>query len=265
MRTMISLSPKIAGSTTLVVLAGGEGRRFGGPLAKHLRPLHSVPLVVRLLGQLAGSFTRTPVVVIHENDVDTARVLDEWGVQVRLVIQKSGGGSVPAILDALPLSAAHVFVALGDLVMDGEVPAVIDREPAIVVWPAAPKAALRANYGVEVDSSTVRRVIEKPQQTGGLVCGMGLYLLRAELVRSFARGLPGDDRGERGVTDLLATMVDRDVQLNTCTFEGTYVNVNRPEDLAVAARAIPTTRAILKDRSLDGPWAGVEGIDPTTD
>lgn len=236
---MLTFPPSWEGKTTLVVLAAGSGRRFGeSSVAKHLAEIDGVPIVVRLLKQFVDAFSSEPLLVVNREDTHTAEVLQTWDVGARIVFQGDGKGTVAAMLAALPYSSEILCVVLGDLVIEGRFLGLADRHPAIAVWPNGPQSAVRANYGVEVEGSTIVRIVEKPSRPAGLVCGMGVYLLHADHIRSFARNVAPDGRSERGVTDLLAAIISGDVTLSSVAFEGLYVNVNRQSDLADAASAL---------------------------
>lgn len=232
-------SPDLAARTSLVFLAAGRGQRFGGvEVSKHLAEVQGVPLLVRLVKQLASAVPTTPIVVVRAGDTSTPSVLKTWGVEARVVRQVCGEGTVAAILDALPYCAEYVCVVLGDLVMEGRFLDLVIQQPAIGVWPGGPERAVQANFGVELDGSTVVRVVEKPVEPVDLACGMGVYVLGAELIRSYSDKVPTDQRGERGVTDLLAAMVADGITLSAVTFQGLYINVNQRADLVEAQRGL---------------------------
>jgi molybdenum cofactor cytidylyltransferase len=102
-----------------VVLAAGEGTRFGGH--KLLAPLEGRPIVQHVLDAVAGAGSSATVVVLGR-DAEEAEAVLEWRTEQRVInAHPEGGlsGSLKLGLDALqahPEAATFdaILVALGD-------------------------------------------------------------------------------------------------------------------------------------------------------
>ena len=97
-----------------VVLAAGEGRRFGG--AKQLHQVDGVPMLERVLATVAEAGIGERVVVLGARADDVCAAIDLHGA--RAVICESWGdgqaASLHAGLAALPVEAGAALVVLGD-------------------------------------------------------------------------------------------------------------------------------------------------------
>ena len=97
-----------------VVLAAGEGRRFGG--AKQLHQVDGVPMLERVLAVVADAGIRERVVVLGARAEDVRAAVDLHGAR-SVVCESWGDGqaaSLHAGIAALPEDADRVLVVLGD-------------------------------------------------------------------------------------------------------------------------------------------------------
>jgi len=107
-----------------IILAGGKGSRLDGvmpPYWKPLMPINGVPLIRRIVGQVAGYVDTTFVIVAPENALQVAQVLA--GCPVLMVVQPNASGPGHALQIGLKLSRADAsLVLMGDnLLADSDV------------------------------------------------------------------------------------------------------------------------------------------------
>jgi dTDP-glucose pyrophosphorylase len=220
----------------VVLVCGGTGTRLAGRpagLPKSMVEVAGEPIVARLARALAGY--GPPVFVAARGDAHVPAFVAARHPGAPLVVQPEPDGVASAILLTLPHLRGPALVALGDLVLEGEL-GPLPPAPALAVWRGAPERAIRANFGVRLgDEGIVTAVVEKPRETAGLLCGLGVYLLTPEVIAAFARA-PRDARGELAITTAIAATLDAGYR--TIEFTGTYVNVNTAEDLAEAEAAL---------------------------
>jgi CTP:molybdopterin cytidylyltransferase MocA len=97
-----------------IVLAAGEGRRYGGP--KQLHAVDGVPMLERVLAALAESEIGERVVVLGARAGDVLAAVDLHGA--RVVVSRAWrdgqAASLHAGLAALPEDADRALVVLGD-------------------------------------------------------------------------------------------------------------------------------------------------------
>lgn len=222
--------------TTLVLLAGGRGTRFGATpdQLKHLQSVAGVPLIVRLLQQFGPAFREPPVIVVNESDRQTGEVVRRWGCETRTIDQTGPRGTLPAMMTAVPLCAREALFVLADLVFEGRFDPAPFHVPNVGVWHEAPPAAVTANFGVRCRNHDVIHVVEKPPIPADQACGLGVYHVPIKMLTGFAGLVPVDAKGERGVTDLLSALVADGIGVQCRSFRGRYWNVNRGLDLAEA-------------------------------
>jgi CTP:molybdopterin cytidylyltransferase MocA len=98
----------------VVVLAAGEGRRFGG--AKQLHPVDGVPMIERVLAAVERAGIPDRVVVVGARAGDVLAAVDLHGaVAVACEAWQDGqAASLHAGLAALPDEADRALVVLGD-------------------------------------------------------------------------------------------------------------------------------------------------------
>jgi molybdenum cofactor cytidylyltransferase len=124
-----------------VVLAAGEGRRFGG--VKQLHDVGGVPMLERVLAALAGSGIGERIVVLGAHAGEILATVDLHGARAVVCETWDNGqaASLHAGLAALPSDADRALVVLGDgPALD---PAAVARMAAI---PAGTRV-IAADYG----------------------------------------------------------------------------------------------------------------------
>lgn len=219
----------------VVYICGGTGTRLVGRragLPKSMVEVGGEPILQRLTRSLAG---RPPIFVAAAGDPHVPAFVAERFPGAPLVTQPAPDGVASAIHLALPLLDGPALVALGDVLLEGDL-GPLPPAPALVVWRAAPERATRANFGVALDDGgRVTAVVEKPAETRDLLCGLGLYLLTPEVIARFP-ATPRDVRGELAVTAAIAHTLDAGYR--AVEFTGRYFNVNTAEDLAEAEDAL---------------------------
>jgi glucose-1-phosphate thymidylyltransferase len=224
---------------TCVVMCGGRGSRFAAAgRHKSMTCVNGEPLL--------------------------GHVVDYWRTYAAsfLFVVKNGKDEVMDYVAGLPVDAAFVepphlggiahglscvegrvegpfIVVLGDCFVAGTFHPRTPFSSGIGVQRGARPEAIRRNYAVFTEGERVVRVEEKPQQVANDLCGMGFYFFQPDVFGHIRATRPSARTGELEITDVLQTMVDRGVDLRAALFDGTYVNVNTPDDLTAIAAALP--------------------------
>lgn len=224
----------------LVLICGGRGTRLAGSAAgscKSMLDIAGEPLIGRLLRSL-GSLHRStaPMIVLAAaGDVAFHDFVANIQPDAVVVQQTVPDGAANAILLTAPHVRDCALVVLGDLVLEGLLHAPLPPPPAVGIWPEAPATATRQNFGVRLDGAgRALSFVEKPGATDGLVCGIGVYLLRRKQIESFAEAPVNPATGEREITTAMDYLRSRGEATGTFRFEGHYFNVNSDEDRELA-------------------------------
>jgi molybdenum cofactor cytidylyltransferase len=185
-----------------VVLAAGEGRRFGG--AKMLADLDGRPLLEHVVAAMAAAPLDRVVCVLGAGADDVRRGVDLESAEVVVCKEWAEGqaASLRAGVEALA-DAEAIVIALGDQPLLS--PAAVER---VLAARGEGALAVRATYG---GVSSPPTLVERP-----------LFGRLLEL------------RGDAGARDLLASAPTRDVP---CDGFGSARDVDTPEDLAALREA----------------------------
>jgi dTDP-glucose pyrophosphorylase len=224
-------------SRQLVLICGGKGTRLragsASTLPKSLTNVAGEPIVTRLIRQFRAFHTAGPgpIVIVAQGDELTPNVVREsLGSRAIVVEQTRPDGVANAILLALPHLVAGAVVFLGDLVLEGSFSELPPSGSAVCLWNEAPDDATRENFGVVLADDVVIELVEKPQEPGGLACGIGVYALERDCIAQFANAPVNPAKGEREITEALRYVKQHGFPLRVFRFSGTYININRLAD-----------------------------------
>ncbi|MGA8297574.1 MAG: nucleotidyltransferase family protein, partial [Acidimicrobiales bacterium] len=144
----------MSGDTAGIVLAAGEGRRFGGP--KALARLSDVPLVERAVSVLREGGCRPVVVVLGAGADDVVRECDLSGAEV--VLNEAWPSGLASSL-FVGLEAAERADARGAIVLHVDQPLVTPALVArlIAAWRAEGKSVLATFGGEAVSPALIDR------------------------------------------------------------------------------------------------------------
>lgn len=233
-------------SAQLVVICGGRGTRWPGRqpgVPKAMVELAGEPIVARLWRQLRALHTSSspPIFVVAAGDPMVPAFVAAQIPSATVVVQGAPDGVANAVRLALPHLTGPALVALGDIVLDGELAAPPPPPPALVIWREAPSAATVRNFGVHLDRDGVPDALfEKPTDTTGLVCGLGLYWLTPEVFDRFGAAPVNLSTGEREITAALGFAMQT-TRFGVWGFTGRYFNLNTAADFADAERILRGT------------------------
>jgi len=233
----------------LIFICGGRGTRLrgadGGGLPKSLTDIGGEPIARRLIRQHLHLHTAGPgpIVIVAQGDDLTPKVVRETlGSRAIIVGQEKPDGVANAILLAAPHLVANALVFLGDIVLAGTYSQPLPEQSAVCIWREATPETTAENFGVVLKDGAVAEMIEKPTDTKGLLCGIGVYALTREAIALFASSPINPVKDEREITEALRHLVRHRVPLGAFEFSGLYININRVADKARAdalLRSIP--------------------------
>lgn len=226
-----------------VVMAGGRSSRFAAAgMHKSMAPVQGMPVighVVEYWRRHADEF-----VFVVKNGKDALRAyVESLGVHARFVEPEALRGIANGLLAAEPLVDEPFIMVLGDCFCCGEfvVPAGFTGGHAIGVQRGALASETRRNYAVEVEDDRVVRVEEKPAEVPNDLCGTGFYFFQPSVFDAVRATPPSERTGEHEITDVLRTLAEGE-GLRALWFDGTYININTPDDLVGVDAALAAAR-----------------------
>lgn len=240
-----------------LVLAGGRGKRLDEHSVaanKCMLPLLGKPLVQYSLENAIAAGVDTIVVVVgyRAEDIVNHFGTSFHGTKIRYVIQSERKGLVHAMecaRDAIGDSDFMLFLA--DEVLskpNHEEMLRRFRQDALFavcgVVRVEDRSEIRKTYALLADegSGRIYRLIEKPRTPINDIMGTGNCVMRAEIFDYVERTPINVERGEQELPDLIQCAVDEGRLVKFFDIGDGYINVNTPEEFALAERAYASSR-----------------------
>ncbi len=221
-----------------VVLCAGKGTRLNSPskeIPKVMLPAGEKPILAHVVERWS-QYTDDFIFVVGFEKEQVIEFAQKLPVNSTFVEQKELNG----IAEAITLTEDHItdrfLVVLGDCVIDGKFEVPSDLEQGIGVVRTKDEQKIKQNYSVELEDGSISKVVEKPTNLVNDLCGMGVYLFQKKLFDYIPMTPPSEVSNNVEITDVIQTMVDHDEDIKPLFFEGTYINVNTPEDLKMARK-----------------------------
>jgi len=221
------------GRRLAVVMAGGRSSRFAGlGMHKSMAAVLGMPVIGHVIDywrRYADEF----VFVVKNGKEPLREYVQSLAIDARFVEPEVLRGIAHGLLAAEPLVDSPFIMVLGDCYCRGEfrVPPGFARGHAIGVQRGARAEETRRNYSVEVEADLVTRVVEKPTDVPNDLCGTGYYFFEPDVFDAIRATPPSPRSNEQEITDVLQTLIGAQ-GLRALWFDGTYININTPADLA---------------------------------
>lgn len=225
----------------IVFLVGGRGTRLGGLTAQTPKPLLDVsgrPFLDTLIENAARHGLRNIILLAGYLGESVAQRYHDWGrargLEIECIIESQAAGTGGALRYAADRLDDTFFVSNGDSLFDFNL-LELPRIAAPHGWVG--KMALRrvpdgSRYGqVITDGLRVKDMLERAPAGPALING-GVYVLRRDVL-SRIKALPCSI--ERDVFPVLA----HESRLFAKEFDGFFLDIGVPEDLARAQEAVP--------------------------
>jgi glucose-1-phosphate thymidylyltransferase len=232
-----------------LILSGGKGTRLR-PIthtsAKQLVPVANKPVLFYGIEAMAAAGIREIGIIIAPETGDeiksTAGDGSRFGVEITYILQDEPLGLAHAVLTAEPFLGDSAFVMyLGDNLLQGGIAELVSQfranEPdALILLTPVPDPE---NYGVaELNgSSTVKRLVEKPQEPATDLALVGVYMFTPQ-IHDAARAIEPSGRGELEITDAIQHLVDQGQRVEPHIVSGWWKDTGRLEDMLEANRLI---------------------------
>lgn len=227
-----------------VVPAAGRGTRLR-PLTddrpKGLVELAGRPLLAHGFDTLLDLGVEELVVVVgYRADQIRERFGDGYGgVPVRYVDQGEPAGLADAVLAAESLVDGDFVVLNGDNVVDADLRPAVERhreaeaDATLVVDRVDPERAAEGGVVTVDEDGRPVAVVEKPADPPSSLVTRGFYAF-SPLVFHAGHLIRPSDTGEYELSAAIDLLIHAGATVETVPLEGRFVNVNEPEDLALA-------------------------------
>jgi len=171
--------------------------------------------------------------------------IDYRGIRIRYVIQDDPQGLVHAISCARPVIGDTTFMLFlaDEILFESRHREMVERFEAescfamcgVVEEPKVEE--IRKTYSVIQDADgRIYRLIEKPRRPQNEIRGTGNCLFRPEIFDYIDLTPVNPVRQEKELPDLIQCAVDDGHLVKSFAIGGSYVNINSPEDIAIAER-----------------------------
>jgi len=226
------------GKLRCVIMCGGKSTRFGA-VSKHksLTPILGTPILGHVINYWS-QFTNDFIFVVKHGRQSVEDYIATLDIKAQFVEPETLAGIANGLLTVEPLINTPFIMVLGDCFCAGEFDFSKPFDYGIGVDPGAEEEHIKRSYAVFLDGSSVVSVEEDPIEVKNDLCGMGHYFFQPDIFDYIRKTAISKRSGELEITDTLQTMIDSGVDLRAVKFNGTYVNINSPQDMQDAENAL---------------------------
>jgi len=233
-----------------LVLAAGRGKRLGeetAALTKCMLPMFGKPLVEYSLENAARAGATEIVIVVgyRAEQIINRFGIEYQGIRIRYVIQEEPHGLVHAIECSHDAIGDHEFMLfLADEILfhprhDTMVQQFRDEEMFVICGTVLEPRMdeIRKTYAIiQDDASRIYRLIEKPRNPPNSTRGTGNCIFQARIFEYVPLTPIHPIRQERELPDLIQCAIDDGLLVRSFDIGDGYVNINTPDDIAIAER-----------------------------
>ena len=232
-----------------LILAAGRGSRLREHTEEHSKcmlPMFGKPLIQYSLENAvrAGATEVVIVVAYRAEEIINRFGIEFQGVRLQYVFQDEPQGLVHALECSRETIGNEEFMLfLADEILwaprHKEMVEKFQSENLAVICGVVHEANLdeiRKTYAVIEDDRDQRiyRLIEKPRNPPNEIRGTGNCIFRAEIFDFVPLTPINQNRSERELPDLIQCAVDDGLPVKSFDIGDGYVNINTPEDIAIA-------------------------------
>ncbi len=102
--------------TSVIIVAGGSGSRFGSAIPKQFVPINGIPMIVHTIRKfLSCEFVKQLIVVLPKTELERwAAIANEYALQDIIEITIGGATRVDSVENGLQLVTSNTIVAIHD-------------------------------------------------------------------------------------------------------------------------------------------------------
>jgi dTDP-glucose pyrophosphorylase len=235
-----------------LILAAGRGSRLGeenpADANKCMLPLFGKPLVQYSLENAVAAGVSDIIMVVgyRAEAIINAFGIDHQGVRIRYVIQDAPQGLVHALETAQDAIGGEDFMLLlADEVLwkpnHREMVHSFESDELFVICGVVQEPnrdEIRKTYALIEDDRDRRiyRLIEKPRKPPNDTRGTGNCIFRSGIFEYIPLTPINQNRKEKELPDLIQCAIDDGHRVKSFDIGDGYVNINTPDDIAIAER-----------------------------
>lgn len=212
----------LAMNPTIIILAGGLGKRMGSDVPKVLHLVGGVPMIVRILRSLPAD-ARILIVVGKYKDIIQATIREYTDIDVEYVVQDPPLGTGHAVACCLPYIDAERQV----IVLSGDVP-LIKTETIMKMSYGTPELRVLTmhaedptGYGRIINSSQFVKIVEHKDCTEEertcTTVNCGIYAFSGKVAHRFVPLIQNvNAQGEYYLTDIVGLAHGAGIRVEVC-------------------------------------------------
>jgi dTDP-glucose pyrophosphorylase len=229
---------------TCVVICAGKGKRIlpnSLDKPKTMILLNGKPIVHHIV-EYWRKYTNNFLFIVGYKKNHIIRYVPHRGIQSKFIEQKELRGIAHAISLAQDDVSDNFIVVLGDCLCLGTFSPPGAMTQGVGVWKTESFESIRTNYAVIIKGDRISQVIEKPKEPCNNFCGMGVYFFNKNVFRYIEKTRPSILRNEVEITDAIQTMIHSHERITPVYFNGAYINITFPQDIAAAENMLRISR-----------------------
>jgi dTDP-glucose pyrophosphorylase len=233
---------------TGVIPAAGRGTRaypYTRGIPKGMLEIAGEPNLARVIQIMRDQLRIREIVIIIGCFGEAIREFfgdgSRFGVRITYVendqIEK---GLSYSILLSRPYVRDHFCVILSDecyLDSNHEELLALDYRRYLATCAVVPTDApeqISKNYAVDVENGLIRRIVEKPNEPGNALLGLGTFIFSPEIYDHLERALASDSGEPNDPVSILGRLCRNGAQVAPFYMRGRYVNINDRDELNLA-------------------------------
>lgn len=230
-----------------ILPAAGNGTRLRPHteiIPKVLLKVKGKPLIDYSLNLLKKIRVKEIFIIIHYKSKLVKKHVGKnfQGMKISYIDQRELKGLAHAIGTAEPYVNGKFIVMLGDEVYKNTnhkkiIPFFNENSADAVcgLIEIKDKELIKKNYSVELNGNgTIKRIIEKPKKITNNFLGVGTWLFKPDVFKFIKETKPSPLRNEIELADVIQKMIDSGKKVVPFVLGGSYVNVNKIEDVQTA-------------------------------
>ncbi|MGE3809160.1 MAG: sugar phosphate nucleotidyltransferase [Gemmataceae bacterium] len=243
-------------STPVVIQAGGKGTRlypYTQVLPKPLMPIGGSPILKIVISQLAAhGFRELHITLGHLGEMIRLCCGDgsQWGVHIHYWEEATPLGTIGPLRRIRGLDRPFL-VLNGDLLTDLNFARFLafHRESGAELSIATYMKPVQISLGVLETTATGRIIGFNEKPVYRFPCSMGIYGIDPGLISLIPEGSPF------GFDDLMRKVLNEGRDARSYPFDGTWLDIGRPEDLAAACELYEKNQGLFQPGCVAGKAA----------
>ena len=244
-------------NNTIIILAGGSGKRMNSNIPKVLHCINGEPMIVKLIKEVSKIDNCKILIVVGENKETIEKELNKYNFNITFVMQNKPLGTG----DAIKCCKTYLEDNSNVLILSGDTP---------MIKNSTMKSFLNSNKLARIGVTSLEnpygygRIIEKDNKFHKITeekdcseeekqikkVNCGIYMIHSFLIKKYIDFLNcNNNQNEYYLTDLIEIIINKNIDIEYYIFENNneIIGVNTQEQLK-------ELNLIYKQWEYDPPW-----------